>query len=159
MFLWGLLRVCLPWEPLFVCLNFVVFGGVLGKGPGDELHHHQVQGDGDHGRWIEARLRVRLPDPRPDSGRLRGLQPKVRVRNQPSVWVSLITVSPWLCRAYQKQGRASIPLQRALPFIGFIPWLWKHRAHHDSALDVSVLCFLVMGQEIFRLQKFVAFHA
>lgn len=31
MFLWALLRVCLLWEPLFVCLNFVVFGGGVGK--------------------------------------------------------------------------------------------------------------------------------
>lgn len=85
MFVWGLLRVCLLWEPLCVCLNFVLFGGVLGKGPGDELHHHQVQRDDDYGRWLEARLSVRVPDPSPDSCRLRGLQPEVRVRNQPSV--------------------------------------------------------------------------
>jgi len=61
------------------CLNFVFFAGgwVLGKGPGDELHHHQIQRDDDYSRWLETRLSVCLPDPSPDSCRLRWLQPKI----------------------------------------------------------------------------------
>lgn len=74
------LRACLC---VFELCGFC--GGVLGKGPGDELHHHQVQRDDNYGRRLEARLSVCLPDPGPDSCRLRGLQPKIRVRNQPSV--------------------------------------------------------------------------
>lgn len=83
--LWGLLRVSFLQEPLFVCFNFVFFAGGLGKGPGDELHNHQIQRDDDYGRWLETRLSVCLPDPSPDSCWLRWLQPKIWVWNQPSV--------------------------------------------------------------------------
>lgn len=70
----------------YICHLHVLTSTFLGeKGPRDQLHHYQIKRDNSHGRWLEARFSIYLPNPSAYGSRVWWLQSKIWDWNHPSV--------------------------------------------------------------------------